>query len=128
MFLVVRVHSSIKDLKKSHLIENYYFDSMRMVCSPINEQTFLDNLPGNKSFTVGLNMATGDSKITPRIDVDEIDITFTSNRINQPITDYANDFRVNTVKDDPNKFFYVTKNIRLENPGTSIQVYLDISV
>ena len=56
-----------------------------------------------------------DSKISPMIDLDEIDITFTSHRINQPITDYANDFRVNTVKDDPNKFFYVTKNIRLEN-------------
>ena len=26
---------------------------------------------------------------------------------------------------DPNKFMYVTQNITLENPGTSIQVYLD---
>ena len=107
------------------LDKNYYFDSMRMVCSPINEQTFLDNLPGNKSLTVGLNMATGNSKITPAIDVDKIAMTLISNRVNQPITNYANDSRVNTVEDDPNSFFYVTKNIRLENPGTSIQVYLD---
>ena len=102
-----------------------YFDSMRMVCSPINEQTFLDDLPGNKSLTVGLNMTTSDSKISPGIDLDEVSIVFTSNRVNTPITNYANDSRVNTVEDDPNSFFYVTKNIRLENPGTSIQVYLD---
>lgn len=107
------------------LDKTHYFDSMRMVCSPINEQTFLDNLPGNKSLTVGLNMATGDSKISPSFDLDKVAMTLTSNRVNQPITDYANDSRVNTVEDDPNSFFYVTKNIRLENPGTSIQVYLD---
>jgi hypothetical protein len=107
------------------LDKTHYFDSMRMVCSPINEQTFLDDLPGNKSFTVSLNMATGDSKISPSFDLDKVAMTFTSNRVNQPITDYANDSRVNTVEDDPNSFFYVTKNINLENPGTSIQVYLD---
>ena len=29
------------------LDQSNYFDSQRMVCSPINEQTFLDELPGN---------------------------------------------------------------------------------
>ena len=53
-------------------------------------------------------------------------LVLTSNRVNQPVSNYATDFRVNTVDEDPNKFFYVTKNIKLENPGTSIQVYLDI--
>ena len=46
------------------LERTHYFDSMRMVCSQINEQTFLNDLPGNKSFTVGLNMSTSDSKIS----------------------------------------------------------------
>ena len=35
------------------------------------------------------------------------------------------DFRVNTTEDDPNSFFYVTKLVNLENPGTSIQVLFD---
>jgi hypothetical protein len=107
------------------LNQENFFDTMRMVCSPINEQTFLDDLPGNKSLTVGLNMTTDDTRITPGVDLDQVSMVFTSNRVNAPVTNYATDFRVNTVSDDPNKFFYVTKNIRLENPGTSIQVYLD---
>ena len=36
--------------------------------------------------------------------------------------------KVNTTTDDPNRFFYVTKNIVLENPATSIQVFLDAYV
>ena len=107
------------------LNQENFFDTMRMVCSPINEKTFLDDLPGNKSLTVGLNMTTDDTRITPGVDLDQVSMVFTSNRVNAPVTNYATDFRVNTVSDDPNKFFYVTKNIRLENPGTSIQVYLD---
>ena len=96
-----------------------------MICSRVNEETFLDDLPGNKSLTVGLNMTTDDTRITPCVDLDQVALVLTSNRVNQPVSNYATDFRVNTVDEDPNKFFYVTKNIKLENPGTSIQVYLD---
>ena len=45
--------------------------------------------------------------------------------MNQPVTNYATDSRVDMIGTDPNKFMYVTPNITLENPGTSIQVYLD---
>lgn len=102
-----------------------HFNSMRMVCSSVNEETFLDNLPGNKSLSVNLNLSTSDTRISPGVDLDQVSMILTSNRVNEPITDYANDPRVNTIVDDPNNFFYVTKNIRLENPGTSIQVQLD---
>jgi hypothetical protein len=107
------------------LDQSNYFDSQRMVCSPINEQTFLDELPGNKSLTVSLNMATDDTRISPAIDLDQVAVTFISNRVNQPISNYATDSRVDLVGTDPNKFMYVTQNITLENPGTAIQVYLD---
>ena len=107
------------------LDQSNYFDSQRMVCSPINEQTFLDELPGNKSLTVSLNMATDDTRISPAIDLDQVAVTFISNRVNQPVSNYATDSRVDMVGTDPNKFMYVTQNITLENPGTSIQVYLD---
>ena len=107
------------------LNQDNYFDSQRMICSRVNEETFLDDLPGNKSLTVGLNMTTDDTRITPCVDLDQVALVLTSNRVNAPVSNYATDFRVNTVDEDPNKFFYVTKNIKLENPGTSIQVYLD---
>ena len=102
-----------------------YFDSQRMVASPINEQTFLDDLPGNKSLTVSLNMNTADTRVTPAVDLDQVAMTFISNRVNQPISNYTTDSRVDMIGTDPNKFMYVTPNITLENPGTSIQVYLD---
>ena len=107
------------------LQQSNYFDSQRMVASPINEQTFLDELPGNKSLTVSLNMTTSDTRISPGVDLDQVAVTFISNRVNQPVSNYATDSRVDRVGTDPNKFMYVTNNITLENPGTSIQVYLD---
>ena len=101
------------------------FNDMRMVASSINESTYCTNLPGNKSFSMGLNLYTANSFLTPLVDLDKTSVILTSNRINQPITDYQSDFRSNLVSSDPNKFLYVTKNISLQNPSTSITVYLD---
>ena len=50
---------------------------------------------------------------------------FVSNRVNSPFANYATDFRVNSTDDDPSRFFYVTKNVEVENPATSLQVYLE---
>ena len=107
------------------LNQENYFDSTRMVASDINESTYLDSLPGNKSLAVGINMFTGDRRLSPCIDLNHASMVFVNNRINQPVTNFETDFRVNTVTDDPNRFFYITKNIRLENPATSVQVLLD---
>ena len=106
------------------LNQENYFDSTRMVVSDINESTYLDSLPGNKSLSVGINMFTGDRRLSPCIDLNH-GYGLVNNRINQPVTNFETDFRVNTVTDDPNRFFYITKNIRLENPATSVQVLLD---
>ena len=98
---------------------------MRMICSRVNEETFLDDLPGNKSLAVGLNMTSDDTRITPCVDLDQVALVLTSNRVNAPVSNYATDFRVNKTATDPNRFFYVTKNISLENPASSLQVILD---
>jgi len=50
---------------------------------------------------------------------------FTTNRVNQVTTDYVNDLNVKSVRNDKNSFYYVTKNIQLGNPGTSIELYID---
>ena len=105
-----------------------HFNTQRMVASPINEQTFLSDLPANKSLTISLNMSTTDSNISPGIDLDQLGVVLTSNRVNEPVSDYANDPRVDTVTNDPNKFMYVTKSISLDNPATSIQVLVDAFV
>ena len=51
-------------------------------------------------------------------------VVFTSNRVNQPVTNYADDFKVSTTTEDPNRFFYVSKNITLENPANISEVLL----
>ena len=102
-----------------------YFDSPRIVASTINETTYLGNLPGNKSLTMNMNLSTGNPKLTPMIDLDQASVKFISNRVNSPVTNFATDWKVKSVVDDPCRFFYVTKLINLENPSTSVRVILD---
>ena len=109
-------------------MQKNYFDSPRMVASQVNENSYLPTLPGNKSFGMSLNMFTYDKRLTPALDLDHSSIVFVTNRINSPVTDYATDPRVNTVADDPHNFMYVSKNVILENPATSLKVYLDAYV
>ena len=99
-----------------------------MVASAPNESTYLTDLPGNKSLTMVLNLAASDPRLSPMVNLDAASCTFVNNRINRPITDFAADFRVNNSAKDPDRFFYVTKNIQLENPATSLQVILDAYV
>jgi len=101
------------------------FDSPRIVASKINETTFLTEFPQNKSFTANFNLSTIDSRITPVVDLNNSSIIFTTNRVNEVTTDYINDFDVKGVRNDKNSFSYVTKNIQLGNPGTSIELYID---
>jgi hypothetical protein len=109
-------------------IANYqknYFDTPRMIASQINEDTYLSAQPGNKSFELTANLYSFDSRLSPAIDLDNSSIVTITNRVNNPISDYSTDYKVNTVVDDPNRFVYVTKNIILENPASGLKVYLD---
>ena len=72
-----------------------------------------------------MDMTASDRRLSPMINLDHAAITFVNNRINKPIANYEDDFRVNNVIDDPDRFFYVTKNIILENPATSLEVIID---
>ena len=114
-----------KGFEKFSLEKTHYFDSQRMVASQANEDTFLDELPSNKSLTVSLNMSSDEDRLTPAIDLDSLAMVFTSNRVNNPISDYASDPRADTIINDPNKFMYVTQLISLSNSATSIQVLCD---
>jgi hypothetical protein len=107
------------------LREKNFFETQRMVVSKTNEDAYLSTLPGNKSFTMSFNMNTYDRRLSPTIDLDHSSVVFVSNRVNSPITDYANDPRISGVGDDPNSLMYVTKLITLENPASSLRVYID---
>ena len=114
-----------KGYQEVSLNEQNYFDNQRMVVSPVNERTYLTSLPGQKSMTLNVNMNTSDARLSPAIDLDHASIIFVSNRANQPVTNYKGDVRVKDIPNDPNSLMYVTKNIILENPATSLRVFVD---
>jgi len=106
------------------LISDNYMDSPRIVASRINETTSLTGLPQNKSFTLSLDMTTNNPNLSPIVDLDRIAVILTSNRVDNPITDYSSDPRTSTVVDDPNSFVYASKPVTLETPATSIKIYM----
>lgn len=114
-----------KGYQEVALNQKNYFESQRALVSPVNERTYLTALPGNKSLTLDVNMNTSDVRLSPAIDLDHASVLFISNRANAPVANYATDSRVNSISLDPNSLMYVTKNIVLENPATSLRVFID---
>ena len=116
-----------KGYKQVTIFDKNYFDGQRMIASAQNESNLLnsDTFAGNKSFEMQFILLTQNSRISPVIDLDNASVVYTMNRVNRPVTDYVADFRVNGTENDPNRFTYVSKNVTLENPASSLQVLLD---
>ena len=105
-----------------------YLDSTRMVYSKVNEDEKLTNIEGSKSLQMRINMVTTDSRISPVLDGQRVSAVLSSNRVNDVITDVATDSRVNGVFTDPTACQYISKEIALENPATSIKVIIDAHI
>ena len=110
------------------LNETNYLPTPRIIASKINEKNLLTTLPGNKSFTMLLNLSSDNSKLSPIIDTTRCSVITTSNRVNSAIENYASDYRVNTLFDDPSDCQYVTKIVRLKNPASSLKLYVTAHV
>lgn len=104
------------------LDRNNYFNSPRLIGSKVNEDERLDTIPGNKSLNLNLSLTSTNSFVSPIVDLHRTGMVLVSNRINNPIQNYATDNRVDNLKDDPSSFVYATKSIALETPSTSIKV------
>ncbi len=96
--------------------------STRIVCSKVNELTYLNSLLRNKSFTLKVDLSSTNSNISPQIFWKESSAVFLSNRLNKPITDYPNDNRVNSLLNDPHAAVYISNTVRLSQPATSLKV------
>ena len=57
--------------------------------------------------------------------MDRIGVILSSNRINNPVTNYITDNRVKTLKDDPNAFVYASKPVTLKSGATGIKIHLE---
>ena len=106
--------------------EETYLSSPRLICSKVNEDELLDDdgIEGNKSLNLSVNLSTTTRTLSPMIDLDRCSVVLIGNRMNKPITDYANDERTADLENDPHAFVYATRPISLENPATSIDVYV----
>lgn len=110
-----------------------YLDSPRLVCSDVNEQRFITDSPGNRSFSIEFNMESNDSRVSPVIDTAIASIELTSNLVNSPTggvnenANYANDDSVRSLNDDNHSCIYISKPVRLKIPANSIKVLLKAS-
>ena len=95
------------------------------IYSKVNELSNLTTLPGNRSFTMELLLSTGDGKVSPMIDLHRVNIITTMNRINNPVSDFVLEPRVNQLNGDPNAAIYVSKIVKLQKSSDSLKVLFD---
>jgi len=101
---------------------NNVLNSTRIVCSKTNEDAHLDGLPRNKSLTLGITMQSDNPNLSPYIFTDTANIQLDGYRVNNPITDLSKDNRVKSINNDPHEAVYVSNDIFLANPATSLKV------
>ena len=101
-----------------------YLSTSRMICSRVNEINNLPSLPNSKSFTTKITLSSDDSNLSPVLDTQNGFLILNRNRINNPITDYVSDGRVNLVSGDPHTSIYISNRINLKQPATSLKVLL----
>lgn len=99
-------------------------NSVRLVCSEGNQNEYLTNLPNKKSFTTAIKFETNDSNLSPILNLDHAFTEFYSYRLNNPVSDYAKDGRVNSTLKDPHSSAYYSNLIKLRNPASTLKVIL----
>ena len=105
--------------------ETNYLETPRLIASKVNEDEYLTQVEGKKSLQMKLVLSTADSRISPVVDTTRVAAILTSNNVDRPITNYATDKRVNSLTEDPSACQYVSKEMMLENPSSSIKVMVD---
>ena len=102
-----------------------FLSTPRAIFSKVNEDQKLTNVPGSKSMTLRLFLNSVDTRVSPVIDSQRMNAIFTTNRINNPITNYITDPRVNSIDSDPSAFQYISRELLVENSATSLRIDLN---
>ena len=113
-----------KGFESVELNELNKLDSVRIVCSQVNENQYLTDLPSKKSFTTGITLSSNNPNLSPLVYSDTPSVLFRSSRLNDPIANYTTDNRVNSLIDDPNAAIYVSNTVNLTQPASSLKVIL----
>ena len=100
------------------------FTTPRMVCSRINEITYLSGLPDSKSFTTRINLRSTNPNLSPQIFIDNSATNFSIPRLNKPVLNYITDRRSNEIFDTSHDATYVSNVVQLQQPSTSLRVII----
>lgn len=100
--------------------------STRIVCSRVNElqQPAFNNVTDRTSFTVAVTLNSTDENLSPIINLEDSNVEFASNYLNNPVTNFATDSRVNSILNDPHSAIYVSDTVNLSKPASSLKVIL----
>jgi hypothetical protein len=96
----------------------------RLLCSKINETNRLSDLPLNRSVTLGVQLLSNNSNISPVIDIQNGVIIYKRSRLNKPILDYVKDGRSQQSSGDPHSSVYISNQVDLKNPATSLKLLI----
>ena len=107
------------------LNSNNILPTPRIIASKQNELDKLVDFPGRKSFTLQTFLTTQDSKVSPMIDLDRVNMVTVMDRLNSKVTDYATDSRVNSLESDPSAAIYLSKVVSLEKAADGLKVMFD---
>lgn len=99
------------------------FTTPRIICSKINEVNNITNITNSKSIIFGINLTTQNSNLSPMVDItNSASFIGFRNRLNKPISNYPSDSRSNNLIDDPHSSVYISNQINLLKPATSLKV------
>ena len=99
-------------------------NEIRIISSKVNSDEYLDALLRNKPLITALTLSSDNYNLSPMIFLDDTFTEFHNARLNNPISDYINDGRVNGLVNDPHAAIYVSRTIRLSQPSNSLRVLL----
>ena len=102
-----------------------FLTSPRAIFSKVNETQKLTAVPGNKSMSLRMFLNSADTRVSPVVDAQRMNAILSTNRVNNLVTNYITDSRVNTIDSDPSAFQYISRELSLENSASSIKIVLN---
>ena len=99
------------------------FDTSKLIASRINEINNVSGTPRSKSMLISLTLRTRDPNVSPVVDtVEGATVALIRNKLNNPISNYNSDNRSNLLINDPHSSIYISNQITLLKPASSLKV------
>jgi hypothetical protein len=93
-----------------------------MAASDVNVNKNLIPIGIRNGINLSNVLSTTDENLSPVIDVRNCTINLQRNRLNAPVSNYAEDPRVKYNNADPHSAIYISQTVNLANPATSLKV------